>query len=88
MEDKEMKDIPSDVIIDTMNVSIDEFIRKAKNDGNEITKEAVINHVTDRLQEFMNMKGSNDKQIWIASGIAIGIAMTLAIEDRLEEYKK
>jgi hypothetical protein len=86
MNMNDVSTISSDTIQDALCDGIDEFLRGKKEIGIlNVSRESVISYITERLRKYMDENRLDDKRILITSGIAIGMAMVLVIDDKLSD---
>lgn len=78
------EDITSNKMMADINGLVQGYIDTAKEQNKTPTRDEIIDKVTNRLEELLKL-GSDKKEItWIVSGVAIGIAIILSIEDKLK----
>lgn len=61
---------------------IQSHIDAAKGQDRKPTKNEIMELVTHRLEELIE-SSENEERIWIISGIAVGIAISLHLDDKL-----
>lgn len=79
------KNISSEKIISELDNVIQNYIDTEKKQNRKPTRDKIIEVVTDRLQELLRTTSENSEKALIIYGIALGIAMALQIEVKLEE---
>ena len=75
--------LASTKIIAELDKVIQEYIDVSKSQNIRPTRDAMIAMVTSRLEELISLSPENKERTWIVSGIAVGIAMTLHMEEKL-----
>ncbi len=63
---------------------IQNLIDEAKGNNRKPTKDEIIETVTIKLEELLKISSENKERVWIISGIAVGIAISLQIDDKLK----
>lgn len=63
---------------------IQSYIDTMKKKNQKPTRDDIIELVTNRLEELLKLGSENKEIMWIVSGVAIGIAIILQTEDKLE----
>lgn len=75
--------ITSTKIIVEIDKVIQDYIDLAKKQNIRPTRDNVIEIVTSRLEKMVGDSPDNKERTWIISGVAVGIAMVLHIEEKL-----
>lgn len=78
------EDVTSKKLIDELNSVIQNYIDVAKEHNRKPTKDEIIEAMTIKLEDLLKVNSENKERVWIISGIAVGIAISLQIEDRLK----
>ena len=78
--------ITSTKIIAEIDKVIQDYIDLAKKQNIRPTRDNVIEIVTSRLEKMVGDSPGNKERTWIISGVAVGIAMVLHIEEKLNLY--
>ena len=83
-----MNNIKSKKMIDEMEVIIQAIINEAKDENRTPTRVEIIEKITNRLETLIKLESENNDRVLIISGIAIGIAIVLRLDDKLKELNK
>lgn len=77
----------SDAFTQKLMKAAEEYLRLAKKADAKVTRDEVIAMITQRLGELIkeNQINGNKERMWVASGMAAGLALSLLIELKLEE---
>lgn len=77
------EDVTSNKMMTDIDELVQSYIDTAKKQNKTPTRDEIIDKVTNKLEELLEL-GSEKKEItWVVSGVAIGIGIVLAIEDKL-----
>lgn len=71
-------------IIGDIDKTIQNYLDVAKEQNLKLTRNDVIEMVTIRLEELLKINSDNKERTWVVSGIAIGIAIVLRIDEKLK----
>lgn len=77
--------IESKKILDEIEKLIQNYIDDTKKQNKTPTRDEIIEAVTDRLEELLEKGSGNNEIIYIVSGMAVGIAIVLEIEEILKK---
>lgn len=81
------ENLTSKRMMDDIEGLIQTYIDKMKKNNQKPTRGNIIDLVTSRLDELLKIGSDNKEIMWIVSGVAIGIAIVLQTEDKLEINK-
>lgn len=76
--------ITSTKIIAELDKVIQDYIVLTKQQNMQPTRDTMIEIVTSRLEKMVELSPENKERTWIISGVAVGIAMVLHIEEKLK----
>lgn len=76
--------VTSTRIIAELDKVIQEYIDLTKEQGIKPSRDTMIEMVTSRLEKMMTESEGNKERTWIVSGIAVGMAIILHIEEKLK----
>lgn len=83
-EVKMEENITSKKLIVELDKVIQNYIDIAKAHNRKPTRDEIIETVTIKLEELLKLSSENKERTWIISGIAVGIAISLHIDDKLK----
>jgi len=71
-------------IIGDIDKTIQNYLDVAKEQNLKLSRNDIIEMVTTRLEELLKMNSDSKERTWVVSGIAIGIAIVLRIDEKLK----
>jgi len=77
------ENIASKKLIAEIENVIQNYIDEAKEHNRKPTRDEIIEAMTIKLEELLKVNSENKESVWVLSGIAVGIAISLQIEDKL-----
>lgn len=77
--------IESKKILGEIEKLIQNYVDNTKKQNKTPTRDEIIEIVTDRLEELLEKGSGNNEITYIVSGMAIGIAIVLEIEEVLKK---
>lgn len=72
-------------ILERIETLIQNYVGKAKEENKTPTRDEIIEVVTDKLEELLETCYENKEIMYIVSGMAIGIAIVLEVEETLKK---
>ena len=79
------ENIESKKILNEIEKLIQNYVDDTKKHNKTPTRDDIIEIVTNRLEELLEKGSGNNEIIYIVSGMAIGIAIVLEIEETLKK---
>lgn len=79
-----MNNITSKKLLDEMEMLIQGYIDEAKEHNRKPTRDEIIDTITNRLEILLKIESENNDRLLIISGIALGIAIVLGIDEKLK----
>ena len=71
-------------IIGDIDKTIQNYLDVAKEQNLKLSRNDIIEMVTIRLEELLKINSDNKERTWVVSGIAIGIAIVMRIDEKLK----
>lgn len=71
-------------IINHIDKTIQNYLDVAKEQNIKPTRDDIIEMVTTRLEELLKMNSDSKERTWVISGVAMGIAIVLRIDEKLK----
>jgi lipoate-protein ligase A len=79
------ENIESKKLLDEIEKLIQSYVDNTKKENKTPTRDEIIEVVTDKLEDLLEKGSGNNEIIYIVSGMAIGIAIVLEIEETLKK---
>jgi hypothetical protein len=79
------ENVTSSKIMNDVDELVQNYIDTAKEQNNIPTRDETIEKVTDRLEQLLEAGYGNKEITCVVSGIAVGIAIVLQIEETLKK---
>jgi hypothetical protein len=79
------ENITTNKMMDEIKKLVENYIDASKKNNKTPTRDKIIDKVSNKLCEIIEVGSEKNEIIWIASGVAIGIAIVLEIEEKLAQ---